>query len=109
MKKYEERTVIKVDLPKNLKFQFKVLCTQKNLTMSNVLEKLIEKWIQADFNFDSLIVEPSREENEELKGYISTSLKIDFKILCIQKGITMRSALYNLIDCWLKTESNSGT
>ena len=105
--KKEKRTVIKIALPKNLKFKFKLLCTQKELTMSYVLEELITKWIQADCCIEGFILEPSREEElEELKGYISESLKIDFKILCVQKGITMRFALYNLINCWLETKTN---
>ena len=106
-KKTENRTVIKIDIPKKLKLKFKLMCTQNELTMSNVLETLIKKWIQAECCLEGFILEPSREEElEELKGYISESLKIDFKIFCVKKGITMRFTLYNLINCWLETKSN---
>ncbi len=101
----EKRVVIKVSMPSSLKFQFKVRCTQKNLTMSKVLEESIKKWIQADAPTNDFILEPVKEEDEDLKGYISKCLKTRFKIFCIQKGITMRSALYNLIERWIETEA----
>lgn len=104
--KSKKRVVIKVQLPKNLKLLFKVICTQKNLTMSDVLEELIEKWIQADVSTNNFISEPTCEEDEALKGYIAESLKTSFKISCIQKGMTMRHVLYNLIHSWIKVEYN---
>lgn len=102
--KDEKRVVLKVDLPKKLKFQFKVICTQKKSTMSNVIEELILRWIQANAYTDNFISEPEEKDNEDLKGYISESLKIDFKTLCVQNKITMRYVLYNLIRHWILTE-----
>lgn len=102
MNEKNKRVVIKVDLPKKIKLQFKVFCTHKQLTMSYIIEELINKWIQADCYTDNFVLEPSEENNQELKGYIFEPLKIEFKILCVQKGITMRSAIYNLINQWIE-------
>lgn len=98
-----KRVVIKVAISSSLKLRFKILCTQKELTMSKVLEELIKKWIQAGASISNFVSEPSEEDDEDLKGYISEYLKTQFKVVCTQKGITMREALYNLINRWVKT------
>ena len=95
-----KRVVIKVAISSSLKLRFKVLCIQKELTMSKVLEELIKKWIQADASISNFVSEPPIED-EDLKGYISERLKTQFKVVCTQKGITMRFALYNLINQFL--------
>lgn len=92
-----EFEVVKGTIPKSLKIQFKVFCVRKNLEMSEVLETLIKQWIQTDAPVSQLSHDLVQEELEELKGYIPKKLKHQFKSLCKQKRITMRSVLYALI------------
>ena len=102
----EKYVVIKAATPSSLKLQFKVLCTRKELTMSRVVEDLIKKWIQANtptFDFHN---ECSKQENEDLKVYIPENLKTQFKVLCIQNKVTMRSTLCNLTHQWVETETD---
>lgn len=100
----EKTIVIKVKIPQKSKLKFKIICTEKRVTMSYVLETLISQWIEDNFSINNFILEPATEECEDLKGYISESLKTSFKITCIEKGITMRFALYNLICLWIQKE-----
>ncbi len=92
-----EFEVVKGTIPKSLKIQFKVFCVQKNLEMSEVLEALIKQWIQTDAPVAQLSHNLAPEELEELKGYVPKTLKYQFKSLCKQKRVTMRSVLYALI------------
>jgi hypothetical protein len=95
--------IIKGSVPGSLKLQFKVLCTQKDLHMSEVLERLISQWIQADTPIVNFVTDLAEEDYEEVKGYIPSDLKIQFKVLCTQKKIKMRFVLYNLIYEWVRT------
>ena len=72
--------------------------------MSHILEELISQWIQDGFSINDFNFEPISTECEDIKGYIPESLKTSFKISCIEKGVTMRFALYNLICLWIKRE-----
>ncbi|WGV26213.1 hypothetical protein [Halotia branconii] len=92
-----EFEVVKGTIPKSLKIKFKVFCVQKNLEMSEVLETLIRQWIQTDAPVSQLSDNLAQEELEELKGYVPKTLKSQFKSLCKQKRVTMRSVLYALI------------
>ena len=74
--------------------------------MSYVIEELIEKWTQANAPVSNFIIELSGEDYEDVKAYIPQSLKTQFKVFCTQKQVTMRSALYNLINEWVKAETN---
>lgn len=74
--------------------------------MSEVLKGSIEKWIQADAPVSNFDTEPTEEDYEDVKGSIPEPLKTQFKVFCTQKRVTMRSALYNLINQWVKTETN---
>ena len=95
--------ILKVALPTPLKLKFKVVCTQKGLSMCEVLVELIRRWLQVDRPITNFISDLSEEENEDLKGYIPESLKTQFKVICTQKRLTMRSVLYHLIHEWVKT------
>ncbi|PMB04718.1 hypothetical protein CEN49_20140 [Fischerella thermalis CCMEE 5273] len=101
----EQYVVVKGAVPRYLKLQFKVLCIQRKLQMSSVLEDLIGKWIQAGGPFPEYLVNwsSSNQDNENVKGYIPESLKLQFKALCAQKRVTMCSVLYHLIDEWVRT------
>ncbi len=98
----EEYVVVKGSVPRSLKLQFKVLCIQKELQMSEVLEELIEKWIQADGPVPESPADLSNEDSEDVKGYVPKSLKLQFKVLCTQKRVKMRSVLYYLINEWVQ-------
>ncbi len=96
--------VVKGAVPKSLKLQFKVICVQKELEMSAVLEDLIEQWIQADAPVHDSTIDLSSEESEAVKGYIPKSLKLHFKTLCTLKRVKMRSVLHQLINEWVQVQ-----
>ena len=102
----EKIVIVKADIPTSLKLQFKVLCIQRKLTMSQALEQLIRNWIQANTPVSDFISEFSEEDYQIIKGYIPESLKTQFKVSCTQKRVTMSSALYNLINIWVMAETN---
>ncbi|BAZ48576.1 hypothetical protein NIES4103_11840 [Nostoc sp. NIES-4103] len=101
----EETVVVKGAIPRALKLKFKVLCVQKELEMSEVLERLIRNWIQTDSpvaEFSSMDL--LNQEFEDVKAYVPKSLKRQFKLLCTQKRVTIRSILYLLIKQWVQME-----
>ncbi|BAY50025.1 hypothetical protein SAMD00079811_76540 (plasmid) [Scytonema sp. HK-05] len=98
----DEIVVVKGAIPKTLKLRFKVICVQKELEMSEVLEDLIRQWIQADAPITESFVDLSNQESEDVKGYVPKSLKLQFKMLCTQKRVTIRSVLYMLIKQWIE-------
>ena len=104
----ETYVVVKANIPSSLKLQFKILSTQRKLTMSKVLEELIKNWIQANASISGFTEDFSHENLEEIKGYIPQSLKTQFKVCCTQKMVTMSFVLCNLINEWVKArDSNS--
>lgn len=98
----EEYVVIKGAVPKSLKLRFKVICVQKEMEMSAVLQGLIERWIQADAPVYESSTNLPNEELEDVKGYVPKSLKLRFKTLCIMKRVKIRSVLYQLITEWIQ-------
>ncbi|RAM49825.1 hypothetical protein BLD44_006550 [Mastigocladus laminosus UU774] len=102
-KNNKELSVVKGAIPKTLKLQFKVLCVQKELQMSTVLEDLIRQWIQAGAPVPEFYDDLLDEESEDVKGYIPKSLKLRFKILCTHKRLKIRFVLYALIQEWVET------
>ncbi|MEH2406076.1 hypothetical protein [Nostoc sp.] len=100
----EEIVVIKGAIPKALKLQFKIICVKKDLEMSEVLDNLIREWIQADAPLTKLSLDCLNEETEDVKTYVPKSLKHEFKLICIQKRVTIRSILYLLIKQWVNME-----
>ena len=97
-----QEAVVKGNIPKSLKIKFKVLCVQKNVEMSEILKILIEQWVQTGAPIRQLDNNVLLEELEEIKGYISKNLKYQFKVICKQKQVTMRSVLYALITQWVE-------
>lgn len=100
----DEYVVVKGAVPKSLKLQFKVLCVQQNLEMSEVLKELIQTWIQADAPVQELLPDLSDQDSEYVKAYVPQSLKIQFKTLCIMKRVKMRFILYQLISAWVQIQ-----
>ena len=100
----EKLVIVKSNIPSSLKLQFKVLCIQKELTMSEVLEELIEEWIQADAPVTNFVTKLTEEDYKDVKGSIPKSLKTQFKVFCTRKRVTISSAVYNLIKRWVKAE-----
>lgn len=94
--------IVKGAVPKSLKLQFKVLCVQKELEMSTVVEELISKWIQADRVVHESHLDLSHEDSEDVKAYIPKFLKLQFKTLCTLKRVKMRSVLYELLYEWVQ-------
>jgi len=100
----EDSVVIKGVVPSSLQLQFKVLCTKQELKMSEIIEDLIEGWIQADGSVPRFATDLPDEDLVEVKGYVPRSLKRRFKLLCTQKRVPMSSVLYHLINEWVKSE-----
>ena len=98
----EEYVVIKGAVPKSLKLQFKVICVQKELEMSSVLEALIKKWVQDDAPVYEFSTTLYHEDSEDVKAYIPKSLKLRVKTLCTLKRVKIRSILYQLIHEWVQ-------
>ncbi|MBN3896142.1 MAG: hypothetical protein HWQ41_13025 [Nostoc sp. NOS(2021)] len=98
----EETVVVKGAIPKTLKLKFKVICVQKELEMSEVLDNLIRQWIQADAPLAELSLDSLNEDPEDVKAYVPKSLKRQFKLLCTQKQVSIRSILYLLIKQWVE-------
>jgi len=103
----EPFVVIKTTIPHSLKLRFKVCCVQKDLRMSAVLEKLIRQWIQAELVSLESTSGLSHERVEEVKGYIPKSLKLQFKVLCVEKQVGMGSVLHSLIQDWVRTDDQA--
>lgn len=101
----KEFAIVKGTIPKPLKIQFKVFCVQKNVEMSEVLEALIKQWLQTGTPVPQLRSNLVEEELEEIKGYIPESLKVQFKVFCKQKQVTMRFVLHALITKWVEMNS----
>lgn len=100
----DKYVVVKGAIPKSLKLQFKVLCVQRELEMSTVLEDLIEQWIQADTPIHESIADLFGGDTEDVKGYVPKYLKRRFKTLCTLKQVKMRSVLYQLIYEWVQSQ-----
>jgi hypothetical protein len=98
----EEYVVIKGAVPKSLKLQFKVICVQKELEMSTVLEDLLKRWIQEGAPVQEFSANLYDEESEDVKAYIPKSLKLEVKTLCTLKRVKIRSILYQLIHEWVQ-------
>jgi hypothetical protein len=98
----EEYVVIKGAVPKSLKLQFKVICVQKELEMSTVLEDLLKKWIQEGAPVHEFSADLYDEDSEDVKAYIPKSLKLEVKTLCTLKRVKIRSILYQLIHEWVQ-------
>lgn len=105
----EESVVVKGSVPRALKLQFKVLCIQKEVEISAVLEDLLGKWIQANAPVPESPANLSDEDSEVVKGYVPKSLKLQFKVLCTQKRVKMGSVLCNLITEWVQAGSSTET
>jgi hypothetical protein len=107
IKNNEERAIVKGAVPRSLKLRFKVICIEKEIEMSSVLECIIRRWIQADSPISNISIFIKRsnclnESLEDVKGYISKSLKLQFKICCAQKQVKIRDVLHKLIEEWIQ-------
>lgn len=100
----EEYVVVKGSVPKSLKLRLKVICVQKELKISAVMEDLIKRWIQADAPVPESSPDFFDEDLEDVKGYVPKSLKLEFKTLCTLKRVKMRSVLFQLIYEWVQVQ-----
>ncbi len=102
----KEFAIVKGTIPKSLKIQFKVFCVKKNVEMSEVIEALIKQWLQKGATVSQLNNNLLQEELEEIKGYVSKNVKCQFKLICKQKQVTMRSVLHTLITMFIEMDSS---
>jgi hypothetical protein len=101
-----QRSVLKVSLPKQLKYEFKSRCAERGITMTFALEQLTEYWLKSEDFSDFPCEIPSNEDNdlEDLKTYITASRKKQFKVACAEREIAQRLVLYSLLKRWIKGE-----
>lgn len=97
----EEKSVIKTSVASSLKVQFKLLCVQNELTISDMLERLIHDLVESEREIPSNLPSPL-QEIKVVKGYIPSSLKREFKLFCTQKQIPMNLVLSYLIRTWVE-------
>lgn len=98
-----KKDVVKTAIPDYLKVEFKIICIQNELTISSMLEQLIEKIIEEDQDFSSdLNLEMSK--SQIIKAYIPRDLKRKFKVFCVQKQIPMNLVLQYLIKTRIELE-----
>nr|ADN17858.1 conserved hypothetical protein [Gloeothece verrucosa PCC 7822] len=108
-KQGDRKLVVKASIPSSLKLKFKVICVQKNLNMSDVIESLIREWIlnNGPTNEFEYLEDVLNETYEDIKGYLPSSLKLEFKVLCTQKKLKIRFVITNLIQKWIKISEGS--
>ncbi len=73
--------------------------------MSEVLETLINQWVQADGLTSSLISDwqdEKRIDTEDIKIRIASDLVTQFKGLCSQRKVKQRFVLYTMIYEWVE-------
>ncbi|NJK56856.1 MAG: hypothetical protein HC939_13050 [Pleurocapsa sp. SU_5_0] len=104
-KNNEQRVAIKTNVPIKVKLQFKILCIEKELNMSKVIEESIRNWIQANAPISCFTTDLSSNRCEVIKAYIPHFLRIQFKVLCTQNKIAMSLVLYNLVEEWIEVNS----
>lgn len=97
----EPPAVVKAAIPRGLKTEFKVLCARKNLNMSQVLSSEISRWVRNNESDLPSCKRETEEKAEEVKGYISPSLKARFKVVCAQKHLKMKVVICSLIREWI--------
>lgn len=76
--------------------------------MSTVLEDLVRKWIQVGAPIPESSADLADEESEVVKGYVPKSLKLQFKVLCTQKRVKMRSVVCKLLSEWVQASGATG-
>ncbi|WP_245602823.1 hypothetical protein [Gloeothece verrucosa] len=77
--------------------------------MSDVIESLIREWIlnNGPTNEFEYLEDVLNETYEDIKGYLPSSLKLEFKVLCTQKKLKIRFVITNLIQKWIKISEGS--
>ena len=103
-KEGKEKSVIKTLISNSLKVQFKLFCVQNEITMSEMLERLIRNLIEADQDLLENLT-PPLQNHKVVKGYIPSSLKLQFKVFCTQKQLPMNLVLSYLIETWVETNN----
>ena len=100
----EKSVVVKTDISSQLKLDFKILCVQQETTMSLMIEKLVRNWlVETSFiTRQSSSGSQSSQNNLEVVGiYLPMSLKVELKVLCMQRKISMKRVLAHLIEEWV--------
>ena len=91
-----EKSVIKTSIANPIKVEFKIICVKSELTISNMLEELIEtlleteRCIPRDLEFEA-------ENMQVVKAYLPKELKVRFRIFCTKREIPMNYVLRYLI------------
>ncbi|NBD31430.1 MAG: hypothetical protein GVY17_00255 [Cyanobacteria bacterium] len=105
----QSRVVVKATIPIALKTQFKVLCVERHLKMSQVIEGAIQEWIETP-DVIALSIPccvKKDDDSEEIKSYLSPTLKTQFKALCAKKRVKMQQVTLTLIHHWINCQTET--
>ncbi len=98
----EKSVIAKAAISSELKLQFKILCAQQGLNMSMMSEQLLRDWLSTKKPiFEEIELSPETDM-EIISVYVPESLKVDLKVLCMQKKVTMTFVLSQLIKAWVE-------
>ena len=98
----EKSVIAKAAISSELKLQFKILCAQQGLNMSMMSEQLLRDWlITRNPSFEQTELS-SETDMEVVSVYVPESLKVELKVLCMKKKVTMTYVLSQLIKNWVE-------
>ena len=98
-----DKSIIKTSIDNSSKVEFKILCVQNELTISHMLEELVEDLLNTERHIPQNIKFKS-ENMQVIKAYIPKELKLRFKLFCIQKQISMNYTLRFLIQDLIESQ-----
>lgn len=87
------KSIIKTLVSNSLKVEFKIICVRNEITISSMLEQLIEDLIENNSIIPSDLTLP-QENTQVVKAYISKELKQKLKMFCIERHIPMNLAVF---------------
>lgn len=90
------KSTIKTLVSNSLKLEFKIICVRNEITISSMIEQLIEDLIEADTIIPSDLDLP-QENTQVIKAYLPKDLKQNLKIFCVERHIPMNLAIFYLI------------
>ncbi|MEL7075035.1 MAG: hypothetical protein AAGM46_03775 [Cyanobacteria bacterium J06582_2] len=99
-----EKSVIKTSIANPIKVEFKIICVKNELTISNMIENLIETLLSTD-RYIPRDLEYEDNNMQVVKAYLPKELKLRFRIFCTQRQIPMNYVLRYLIETRVQGDS----
>ena len=98
----EKSVIAKAAISSELKLQFKILCAKQGLNMSMMSEQLLRDWLLTKQPIFDQTVSSPETDMEVISVYVPESLKVNLKVLCMKKKVTMTFVLSQLIKVWVE-------